>query len=950
MVASRRVIVLGLIALAVPFAGAEAVAAAQPSITLSAQSAPPTGRVSVKGTGGFQAGEKVELYFDRTDVEWTTAASTGGFPFSTVNVPTDAVPGRHWITAVGQTSGASAQDSFRVAGTWPQASMTGTGERFNKAENQINRHSASKLVTDWSASLTGAAATPVVGFDEVREKPLAVLASAGGTLAAYDAQGCTSACTPLWTGNVGSPIAGSAAISGPTVMVATTDGTIEAFALTGCGNATCHPIWTASAGSAVSDSPTLAHDDTGTGTDLLLVGTSGRKIEAFNAAGCGSSTCRPVWSTTLQGGISVSPVSGTDPVSNTALVFVVTSVNVTAVKLSTGAVKWKKPVLVDPGTRAAYAPNVFSGMGLLFVVTNGRLQALKGQNGAVRWTSNDTAGDPLISSPTVSISRVYVASATQVYTYDAGARRCSSCRSIWRGSAPGANTDPSVADGVVYEGRQNGTVVGFNAAGCVLVSGDCSTPISTSGPIGAHVSGLSPVVNGQMLVPGSDGSVTALGLPSPPDPPSAPSPASLTPWASPIRHVVIIDQENHSFDEMLGYMCVNQLNNRCDGATTGKLLDGTVIPLVKGLDVVPPVSHNDTAQTNAINGGAMNGFEKVSGCQKAKGYRCYQQYRPDQIPSFSALAEKYVISDRTFETQITATFGSHMLLGSGDTLDGFTGDYPQTAPNFPAGPGWGCDSLMDGPWRSSPMASVQLVPSCIPSADGTGPYKPSPVAHVGPTLMDRLDSAGLSWKIYEGGQLWSNGDVWSICPTFADCLFSTQSANVTKALDITSDGASGSLPNVSLVMPRPGGYSQHNGTSILKGDNWISDVVSNIMNGPDWKSTAIFITYDDCGCFYDHVSPPAGRGERLPMVIVSPYAKAAFTDHGSTGMVGMLSYIEHQFDLAPLGTDDATAYDYAHSFDYSQAPLAGIPLQVRPLSPAVKAYLVRHPPTAVDPV
>ncbi len=948
--ATRRVIVLGLIALAAPFAGTEVVAAAQPSIMLSAQSAPPSGRVSVKGVRGFRAGEKVELYVDRTDVEWTTAASTGGFPSSTVNIPTDAVPGRHWITAVGRTSGASAQAAFRVAGTWPQAGMTGTGERFNKAENQINRHSASTLVADWSASLTGAAATPVVGYDEVRQKPLAVLASAGGTLAAYDAQGCSSACAPLWTGNVGSPIAGSAAISGPTVMVATTDGTIEAFALSGCGNATCNPIWTARAGAAVSDSPTLAHDDAGTGADLLLVGTAAGKIEAFNAAGCGSSTCPTVWSTTLLGGIRVSPVAGTDPASTTALVFVVTSVNVTAVDLHAGKVKWKKPVLVDPGARPAYAPNVLSGMGLLFVVTGGRLQALKGQNGAPKWTSSDNAGDPLISSPTVSISRVYVASATRIYTYDAGARRCSSCRSIWRGAAAGATTDPSVADGVVYEGRQNGTVVGYNAAGCVLLSGDCSTPVSTAGPIGGHVSGLAPIVNGQMLVPGSDGSVTALGLPSPPNPPSAPNPASLTPWVSPIRHVVIIDQENHSFDNVLGRLCAVDLGGRCDGATTGKLLDGTTIPLAQAPDVIPAVSHNDTAMINAINGGAMNGWEKISGCQKTKGYRCYVQYHPGQIPSITALAENYVISDRTFQTQITASFGSHLLLGSGGTLDGFTGDFPQSAPNFPAGPGWGCDDLMDGPWRATPTSSVQLVPSCIPSADGAGPYKPSPVAHVGPTLMDRLDGAGLSWKIYEGGQLWSNGNVWSICPTFADCLFSTQSANVTQALNVTSDAEAGSLPNVSLVMPRPGGYSQHNGTSMLKGDNWISQVVSSLMRGPDWNSTAIFITWDDCGCFYDHVPPPPGRGERLPMVIVSPYAKAAFTDHGSTGMVGMLSYIEHQFDLAPLGSDDATAYDYAHSFDYSQAPLPGIPLLEHPLSPAVKAYLLRHPPTAVDPV
>jgi phospholipase C len=948
---SHKWLALAAAALAVPLIGGQPVSAAQPSITLSSSSAPPTGRVSVKGIRGFQPAEMVELYFDSTDVDYTIAAGTGGFGFTAVNIPTSAAPGPHWITAVGRTSGASAQASVWVSGAWQLAGQTDTGERFNKFENVISRKNATSLQPSWTGSVDGAAATPVIGFDNVRRTPIVVETSDGGTIAAFDATGCGSAtCAPLWTGDAGGPIAGSAVIDGQNVIVATQDGTIASFPLTGCGSATCTPDWTGSAGSAIDDSPSLAHDSLGPGRDLVLVGTDGAKIVAFDGAGCGAATCAPAWSSSVTGGaVKVSPISGVDPVSNTAFVFVVSQTYVSAFNLHTGAVKWKKPVDVDPGTRPAYAPNVFLNMGLLFVVTNGQLQALKGQNGAPKWNSNDTAGDPLISSPSVSISRVYVASATHVYSYDAGARRCSSCHSIWRGSTPNANTDPSVANGVVYEGTTDGRVLGFIASGCVKLAGDCNNPVYSSDPVGAAVSGLVPMVNGNLFVPAQDGVMHVLGLASPPSPPSAPNPSSLTPIAGPIRHVVIIDQENHSFDETLGYMCVNELQGRCDGATTGKLLDGTTIPLTQATDVIPAVSHNNTAQTNAINGGLMNGFEKVSGCQKTKNYRCYTQFHPDQIPSLSDLARNYVISDRTFQTEITATFGSHMLLGSG-TLDGFTGDFPQSAPNFPAGPGWGCDSLMDGPWRSSPGAAVTLVPSCVPSADGSGPYKPSPVQHVGPTLMDRLDDAELSWKIYEGGQLWSNGDVWTICPTFADCLFSTQSANVTKALDVADDGNSGSLPNVSLVMPRPGGYSQHNGTSMMKGDNWISQVVSSIMNGPDWQSTAIFITYDDCGCFYDHVPPPAGRGERLPMVIVSPYAKAQFTDHGSTGMVGMLSYIEHRFGIAPLTNDDATAYDYSNSFDYNQTPLAPIPLTQHTVPAATIAYLKEHPPTAVDPV
>lgn len=109
------------------------------------------------------------------------------------------------------------------------------------------------------------------------------------------------------------------------------------------------------------------------------------------------------------------------------------------------------------------------------------------------------------------------------------------------------------------------------------------------------------------------------------------------------------------------------------------------------------------------------------------------------------------------------------------------------------------------------------------------------------------------------------------------------------------------------------------------GDNWIGSVVSAIQHGADWPSTAIFITYDDCGCFYDHVPPPNGKlGVRLPMVIVSPYAKPAFTDSNDVGFVGMLAFVEHNFGQPALAADDAAAYDYAESFDYRKpARLAG---------------------------
>jgi phospholipase C len=140
---------------------------------------------------------------------------------------------------------------------------------------------------------------------------------------------------------------------------------------------------------------------------------------------------------------------------------------------------------------------------------------------------------------------------------------------------------------------------------------------------------------------------------------------------------------------------------------------------------------------------------------------------------------------------------------------------------------------------------------------------------------------------------------------------------------------------------------------MMAGDNWIGKVVSAIENGPDWGSTAIFITYDDCGCFYDHVSPPLNAdgtrdGIRMPMVIVSPYVRPGELDSTTATFSSILAYTEHNFGLRALSTNDAKAYDYANVFDYSQRPLAGIPLRSHPVPAASLRYARAHPQVEDD--
>jgi phospholipase C len=133
------------------------------------------------------------------------------------------------------------------------------------------------------------------------------------------------------------------------------------------------------------------------------------------------------------------------------------------------------------------------------------------------------------------------------------------------------------------------------------------------------------------------------------------------------------------------------------------------------------------------------------------------------------------------------------------------------------------------------------------------------------------------------------------------------------------------------------------------GDNWIGQVVGAIMNGPQWGSTAILITWDDCGCFYDHVAPPPRLGIRVPMVIVSPYAKPGYTDSNPASYASMLAFTEHTFGLPPLAASDAAAYDFSDSFDFSQAPLAPIALSQHAVPAASLEWLKTHRPDPNDP-
>jgi phospholipase C len=430
------------------------------------------------------------------------------------------------------------------------------------------------------------------------------------------------------------------------------------------------------------------------------------------------------------------------------------------------------------------------------------------------------------------------------------------------------------------------------------------------------------------------------------------APAAQAPASSvPVQHIVVLYLENHSFDNVLGYWC--DQTHRCLGMPASVTLKGgTVVRPGVTPDTVPNVDHSVRGQKTAIDGGNMDGWAQVSGCAASTGYACISGYEPSGVPNFTALASKFAISDQTFSMQNSPSWGGHLYAVMASS-DGFTGNNPVTVPGVKAGSGWGCDSNRVATWVS-PGGAAQTVPSCVPDrslkiANG-GAFRPTPV-HQAPTIMDLLDSAGLSWTIY-GSKSGQAGYIWATCPSIAECLY-TQQSHIRESERFVTDAQAGHLPNFSLVVPgdTTNPDSQHNGTSMTAGDNWVGQVASAVMNGPQWNSTALFITYDDCGCFYDQVPPgtnPDGtaQGPRTPLLIVSPYARPGFTDSTPTTFAGILTYTEQTLGLRSLSKNDARGYGFANAFNYNQKPLTPAPMVHRPL-PATARHL--PPPDPNDP-
>ena len=353
-----------------------------------------------------------------------------------------------------------------------------------------------------------------------------------------------------------------------------------------------------------------------------------------------------------------------------------------------------------------------------------------------------------------------------------------------------------------------------------------------------------------------------------------------------MEHVVLIFKENHTFNNYFGTF------PGAEGTTTGLTSIGLTVPLV-------PMPDADQAQLcnswdcaiQAINGGRMDGFELIS-----SGLSAYTQVSEQQIPNYWQYARHFTLADRYFTSVHGPSLPNHLFTlaaQSGGVIDNVSSSTDGVA----------CDG--------TPTGTVTVI-------DTNGKRTAQSPCFDFTTLADLLGAAGLSWKYYIDG----GGGTFGLIRHIRKGSIWANAQNSTA--QFLEDAQSGQLPTMSWLIPS-WTESEHPPNSICAGDNSTAQFVNAIMQGPEWNSTVVFITDDDFGGLYDHVPPPQvdrdGLGPRVPLLIISPFAKSGYISHVIYEHSSILKFVETEYHLPSLTARDATASDMLDSFDFNRLPL-----------------------------
>jgi phospholipase C len=354
--------------------------------------------------------------------------------------------------------------------------------------------------------------------------------------------------------------------------------------------------------------------------------------------------------------------------------------------------------------------------------------------------------------------------------------------------------------------------------------------------------------------------------------PTAARPASLH-GVHKVRHVIVIMQENRSFDSYFGTykgavgipkgVCVpDPKNNTC------------IKPRVDHADSNKGGPHQNANSIADVNGGKMNGFVGQSelGCKTATCTSDVMGYHvASDIPNYWSYAKNFVLDDHMFESDDSWSLPAHMYLTSA----------------------WSATCSKP----ANPMTCV-----------GTDQPRNRSAAHPRPfawtDLTWLLHKAHVSWGYYLDGGAQQAGkaggvpSIWNPLPGFRDVKQDQQESDVQPLTNFIRAAEAGKLPAVSWIVPQPAD-SEHPPALVSRGQAYVTRVINAVMRSPDWNSSAIFLAWDDWGGFYDNVTPPAvdalGYGIRVPAMVISPYARHGLIDHQALSSDAYLKFIEDDF-------------------------------------------------------
>ncbi len=389
--------------------------------------------------------------------------------------------------------------------------------------------------------------------------------------------------------------------------------------------------------------------------------------------------------------------------------------------------------------------------------------------------------------------------------------------------------------------------------------------------------------------------------------------------AGKITHVIYIVQENRSFDNLFhGYPGANTVSR-------GKNSKGQWITLQPApLSDKYVIDHSLQAMISACRGTGklpgtdcrMDGFDK----EESFGGPANPEYvyvpHGDSKPYFD-MAHEGVLADDMFQSQLDESFVAHQYV-------------------IAAQAAWSVD-LPDGRWGCNGKAYDQVA---IITPQRTISKQTQPPCYDYQTLGDELDKAGLSWRFYASsyGASYDNGAEWSAYQAVKHIYDGPDWKKdvINPNWRFITDVRAGKLANFTWITPVCDD-SDHVNCPDGYGPSWVSALVNTVGRSKFWNSTAIFIQWDDWGGLYDHVPPPYqdrdGLGFRVPLLMLSPYARAGRVSHVQYETASVLRFAEDLFGLGQLALADRRANSPAKDcFDFNQPPRAFVKIAA-PLPP-----------------